>query len=279
MRSARFLLFILVPSLFLLPGAGALEDDFVEPVSLRQVRSGSLLLKTSQPGLFLPAPGLSTDVSLQVTGLVARARVRQRFENPTAQWVEGVYAFPLPEDAAVDQLRMVAGERVIEGEIHERAEAKKIYEQAKREGKKASLLEQERPNLFTTSVANLGPGETIEVEIEYQQELRYDHGRFQLRFPMVVAPRYIPGGASPVARGEAGIDPAAPALDFSGHGWAAPSRQVPDARRITPHAAETGGKILNPVELELTLDAGLPLASTALPTACSCRSRRAVGIW
>ena len=85
------------------------------------------------------------------------------------------------------------GNRVIVGEIEERVKAKKIYEEAKKAGKKASLLEQERPNIFTTSVANIGPGEVVSITIEYQEDLRYSQGEFSLRFPMVVGPRYIPG--------------------------------------------------------------------------------------
>src|SRR5207344_3065346 len=103
----------------------------------------------------------------EVAGIVARTRVTQRFRNPTAEWREGVYVFPLPDKAAVDQLRMQVGERIIEGQIRERGAAKATYEAAKREGKKASLVEQERPNLFTTSVAHLGPGEEVVVTIEF----------------------------------------------------------------------------------------------------------------
>ena len=162
------------------------------PVRLVEATEG-LLLATEVDGVYLPAPGLETEVSVRVSGLVARTRVRQRFHNPTGAWVEGVYLFPLPTGAAVDELRMVVGERVIEGRIRERREAAAEYERAKRSGRRASLVEQERPNLFTTSVANLGPEETVEVVLSYQEELRYDAGRFELRFPMVAAPRYVPG--------------------------------------------------------------------------------------
>ena len=89
--------------------------------------------------------------------------------------LEGVYVFPLPEDSAVDQLRMYIDDRVIEGQIHEKKEAKKIYEKAKKEGKSASLVEQQRPNIFTTSVANIAPGGTIIVAIEYQQAVLIDN--------------------------------------------------------------------------------------------------------
>ncbi len=261
--------------------AAVAEGDLGEPISLHEVAGGSLLFRTVQNGAFLPAPVLETEVALRVTGLVARAQVRQRFQNPTDRWLEGVYAFPLPETAAVDGLQMVIGDRVVEGEIHERQAAKKVYEAAKREGKKASLVEQERPNIFTTSVANIGPGETIDVVIEYQQEVGYDLGRFHLRFPMVIGKRYVPGAGLPGADLPGSVhaeDPVAtPAEDgdgspaggtvvpasFGGLGWAAATDQVPDAARITPPVA-AGAQ--NPVYLQVDLDPGLPLARIASPS-------------
>src|SRR5207253_1025696 len=158
-----------------------------------RITEGTLFWRTAEQSALVPAPKLKTDVRIVVTGIVARASVRQEFSNPSAAWAEGIYVFPLPEDAAVDHLRMQVGDRVIEGIIQERSTAKAQYEQAKQEGKRASLVEQERPNVFTTSVANIAPGAAIAVEIEYQQTVRYDAGQFRLRFPMVVGPRYIPG--------------------------------------------------------------------------------------
>ncbi|HEY7922146.1 MAG TPA: marine proteobacterial sortase target protein, partial [Vicinamibacteria bacterium] len=177
----------------------------------------------------------------------SRARVTQRFRNPTAQWREGVYVFPLPDKAAVDRLRMQVGERVIEGLIQERSAAKATFDAAKREGRKASLVEQERPNLFTTSVANLGPGETLVVEIEFQQTLSFDEGEVRLRFPLVVGPRYIPGQ---------GTDE----KPF-GLGWALDTDLVPDASRITPPLVRAGEPLRNPVSIEVELDPGFPLQS------------------
>ena len=143
-----------------------------------------------------PAPLLDTDVEIRVTGMVVRAVVRQHFTNPSAEWAEGVYVFPLPEDAAVDRLRMTVGDRVLEGVVRERAAARAAYAQARQEGRRATMVEQERPNIFTTSVANIPPGAAVGIEIEYQQAVRYESGRFALRFPMVVGPRYIPGAPS-----------------------------------------------------------------------------------
>src|SRR5881296_3539083 len=128
-----------------------------------RITEGTLFWRTAEQSALVPAPTLKTDVRIVVTGIVARASVRQEFSNPSHAWAEGIYVFPLPEDAAVDHLRMKVGDRLIEGVIQERAAAKAQYEQAKHEGRRASLVEQERPNVFTTSVANIAPGAAITV--------------------------------------------------------------------------------------------------------------------
>ncbi len=177
-----------------------------------EVTGGTLLVRMAD-GSVVPAPLQATDVELRVTGLVARARVVQRFANPVDAWLEGVYVFPLPERAAVDHMDLRVGSRVIEGQIQEKAKARRTYAKARREGRKASLLEQDRPNLFTTSVANIGPGEVVEVAIEYQETLRYDAGSFRLRLPLVAAPRFEPAvadaGTPAAAQGGAAAVPAA----------------------------------------------------------------------
>ena len=213
------------------------------------VNRGSLLFKNQ--GYFSQAPTLNTDVTIDITGMIARATVKQYFKNPDADWKEGIYVFPLPEDAAVDHMRLKIGLRTIEGQIKEKQEARKTYEKARKEGKKASLLEQERPNIFTTSVTNIGPNEEIIIEIEYQQTVRYDAGTFRLRFPMVVAPRYIPGNT--VIEG------------FAGTGWAINTDQVPDASRITPHVLHPDSGKINPVSLKISLDAGFTLPRIESP--------------
>ena len=200
------------------------------------------------------APQVRTDVSIHVTGVVARVRVRQRFHNPADAWVEGGYVFPLPENAAVDRLRMRYAERLIEGEIQEQQQARATYERARADGQGATLLDQQRANVFTISVANIPPGDMVQVEIEYQQRLRWLDGEFSLRFPTVVGPRYIPG--SPLVTESAG---------FAGHGWAADTDQVPDASQITPPVVAGVGDSLNPVTIDVDLNAGLALGDISSP--------------
>ncbi|MGB5079916.1 MAG: VIT domain-containing protein, partial [Burkholderiales bacterium] len=230
--------------------AGEARGTEIVPMKAAEAQQGTLLLERA-PGETFAAPLLRTEVAIKVSGMVARARVRQSFRNPFTDWLEGVYVFPLPENAAVDHLRMKVGERSVEGEIRERGQAKRNYEQAKRGGRRAALLEQERPNLFTSSVANIGPNDEIVVEIEYQQTLRYDTGRFSLRFPMAVGPRYLPGFL-PVA-GEPGT------------GWGRNTSEVPDAARITPPVLRPSQGPVNPVSIRVELDAGVPLADIDSP--------------
>lgn len=209
---------------------------------------GLMLVHESQDSAPVPAPLVATDVAIAVSGTIARTTVTQHFKNPGDAWVEGIYVFPLPERAAVDRLRMRVGDRFIEGRIEEREAARQRYETAKTQGRKASLVEQERPNVFTTNVANIGPGDTVSVRIEYQETVRLDEGRFHLRFPMVVGPRYNPE-PSPLAALNEGraTDP------------------VPDRARITPPVLppESGRK--NAVAITIRLDAGFPLGLIEAP--------------
>ena len=150
-----------------------------------------------------PSPLVFTDVRMSVTGMIARVTVEQRFVNPTDEWREGVYVFPLPEKAAVDHLRMKVGERVIEGMIKERGEARRTYDDAKSEGRKATLAragaaehvhDQRRQHRPATRRSS-SPSST-------RKTLRYDDGTFRLRFPMAITPRYVPG--EPTSLGDVG---------------------------------------------------------------------------
>ena len=165
------------------------EEKYDKTADPHQSQHGSVWL-LSDNGVYIEALQMQTDVDYEITGAIVRAKVKQQFKNNSSLWAEGIYVFPLPEKAAVDHFRMVIGDRIIEGQVKERVTAKKIYERAKSEGKKASLIEQQRPNVFTTSLANIAPGEVITVEFEFQQVLEYKDDSYRLRFPMVVGPRY-----------------------------------------------------------------------------------------
>ena len=229
-----------------------LAASYVRPNNMNM---GGLLLPSKEPGQYVEAPRLSTDVEILVNGPIARVSVTQRFENPADGWVEGIYVFPLPEDSAVDTLKMRVGDRLIEGVIKPREEARQIYEQAKSEGKKAALLEQQRDNIFTNAVANIGPGDVVIVNIEYQQTVRQDNGLFSLRFPMVVAPRYSP-------------QPIVQMVDFSNNGNSGFGvvDPVPDRNEIAaPILDPRENAAINPVTLTVKLAAGFPIGSVDSP--------------
>jgi Ca-activated chloride channel homolog len=215
--------------------------------SLSDVRAGTLLLRDGEQ--YVEAPRVATDMDITVSGPTSRARVTQIFDNPTKNWVEAVYVNPLPDGGAVDTLKMVIGDRIVIGDIKERVEAKAIYEDAKRSGRKATLIEQERPNIFTNSVANIGPGERVVVQIEYQEPVHRSGNTSSLRVPLVVAPRYNPA-------------PIVQTVDFSASGgWGrATADPVPDRNRITAPVLDPRVEPpTNPVAITVHLNAGFPL--------------------
>jgi hypothetical protein len=134
-----------------------------------------------------------TDVDARISGRFARVTLVQRFTNPYPTKIEAVYTFPMSHRGAVDRMTMTIGDRVVIGEVKERGEARRVYESARASGYVASLLEQERPNIFTQSVANIEPGANVIVEISYVEPVEIENGAHRFIFPMVVAPRYIPG--------------------------------------------------------------------------------------
>jgi Ca-activated chloride channel homolog len=140
-----------------------------------------------------------TEVKVKIAGNISRVEVSQQFENPFTEPLEAIYVFPLPDEAGVDDMEIKIGDRIIKADIKRREEAQAIYDRAKQEGRTAGLLEQERDNIFTQSLANIKPGEKIEVTIRYTDSLKFKGGDYEFIFPMVVGPRYIPG--TPLPRG------------------------------------------------------------------------------
>ena len=247
--------------------ARAMSGDAGEAgeVALASLSSGQLLFAGEQPGHYTPAILLDSKVRFDISGMVATVEVEQSFRNDSGRALEGVYGFPLPDDAAVRHMEMIIGERRIVGKIREKAEAQEIYRKAKAAGKKASLVEQQRPNLFTNRVANINAGETVVVRLEYVQQLAFDNGEFSLRFPTTMTPRYMPGRSIAPPAGEE----APPALAVNPYlGWAEPTDQVPDADAISPLQYPQEGdehRPLNPLEVTVRLDMGMPLARVDAP--------------
>ncbi len=235
----------------LLVSFGTSWSATTEQASLLQpgdARSGSLLLKDGDA--ITEAVRLGIDVDITVSGPTLRARITQVFRNPTQDWVEATYVYPLATGGAVDTLKMVVGDRIIVGDIKERQQARVIYEEARRAGQRAALTEQERPNIFTNSVANIGPGETVLVQIEYQEPVHQSGNEYSLRLPLVVGPRYNPA-------------PIVQSVDFrkDGSGWGATtSDPVADRDRISPPVLDPAKAApVNPTSITVRLNAGFAL--------------------
>ncbi|EDM79808.1 von Willebrand factor, type A [Plesiocystis pacifica SIR-1] len=201
-----------------------------------------------QGGKLLALPLQGTSFDTVVVGTIAETEVVQTFANPFDEPIEAVYLFPLHEDAAVDDYALTLGERTIRGEMKTREDAQQTYEDAKKAGKAAGLLEQERPNIFTQRVANIPPGQTIEVSMHVVQPLEQEDGRYELVLPTVVGPRFIPG--TPLAQHR---QPA----PGENTGIAPNTDEVPDASRITAPVVPEGFTTCAHVEASVVIDTGL----------------------
>ena len=200
--------------------------------------------KDGKPAGFVPLR--HTTVKTEISGFVARTEVTQEFENTLTNPVEAIYVFPLPHDGAVDGMTMKVGDREIQAVIKERDEARKIYDAARNAGHTAALLDQERPNIFTQSVANIPPNSKVEVTLYVLELLKYEGGTYEFSFPTVVGPRYIPGTA----------------VNSPDRGTMADTTQVLDASKISPpvagvHTADEHAG--HDISFDVTLKAGVPI--------------------
>ncbi len=154
---------------------------------------GRLDARDAEGNLLGPCALKHTDVTVDVSGFLTRVTLTQKYHNPHRDKIEALYTFPLSERSAVDRMTMTVGNRVIEGQVKEKGEARRIYEQAKAEGRIASLLEQQRPNIFTQTIANIEPGAEIDITISYVETTKQVGGVFEFDFPTTITPRFIPG--------------------------------------------------------------------------------------
>ena len=159
-----------------------------------EVGTGSMIARIPGENVAIPMPLQHTAVEAHIETYLSTVDVRQEFSNPFSEKIEAVYLFPLPEKAAVSEFVMQIGERKIRGILRDKEEAKRIYEQARRQGYRASLLVQKRPNVFEQKVANIEPGKSIDIKIRYFHTLTYRDGWYSFVFPTVVGPRYNPVG-------------------------------------------------------------------------------------
>jgi Ca-activated chloride channel family protein len=237
-RSYLFLLLLIPLSLFVI----IIKSSERAAVAQTGETSGALIVLDPTGKTKRQCPLKHTDVKAEISGFLSRVNVTQEFENPFKEKIEAVYTFPLPQDAAVDDMTMTVGDRTIRGKILPREEAQAVYDAARSSGRTASLLDQERPNIFTQSVANILPGDQIKITISYVETLKYEDGAYEFVFPMVVGPRYIPGEQQ---------------ISKRGNGFAPDTDQVPDASRITPRMPPPGLRSGHDISLDVQIDAGL----------------------
>jgi Ca-activated chloride channel family protein len=203
-----------------------------------------MLLRKTEQGL-IPLPVVEIGVELDVAGVMLRGTVTQTFANPTPDVIEAVYVFPLPDRAAVDAMEIRIGNRRLVAVVKEKEEAKATYEQARQEGRKAGLLDQRRPNLFTASVANINPGETVAVRLEYVEEISWQDSAFSLVFPLTWTPRYRP---------------VPPAGDGAG------TRPVPVDDSSDAPFTSAAGPLAPQATIAVRIEAGLPLLLIESPS-------------
>jgi Ca-activated chloride channel family protein len=234
--------------LFVFSASGPLRAEYSpkQPsINLDDVESGQLLMRAGDE--LSSAILLSTDIKVSVAGSSSRTIVSQRFINTGETWAEGVYVFPIGQNAAVDTLKLRIGDRFIEGQIKEKQQAKVIYKEAKAEGKKTALIEQQKPNLFTNKIANIGPGEIVVVQIEFQSKLLPKDGSWELRVPLVSAPRFD-------------IDAIEEKIEFGNSGFSDQSMNTDYNENIDVKVLEET-ELFNPVEISIDLNTGFELNS------------------
>ena len=271
MQQQHWIITLLSVLTILSMSSGTTFSETLQPITSmeQEVTQGALRVEVDEE--IVECPLKHTDVKANISGFIARVTVTQTFHNPYDEKIEAVYVFPLPHTAAIDDMTMTVGERRIVGLIKRRAEAQAIYQEAIKQGKTASLLEQERPNIFTQSVGNIQPNDEVRIEISYVDVLDYDMGTHEFHFPMVVGPRYIPGTPTTkmpelpdelegkVGELEGTLDGVRDGADPSGTGVAPDTDRVPDASRITPPVLKPGYRTAHDISLSVSLDAGVPI--------------------
>ncbi|MBH0026385.1 marine proteobacterial sortase target protein [Pseudoalteromonas sp. SWN29] len=194
---------------------------------------------------------LKSDANMTLTGLINHVVVTQTYQNENPFAVNARYVFPLPDESAVHAMTMHIGERIIKGQIDKKVEAEKKYEEAKKAGKQAALVRQQRANMFITNVANIGPGEQVIIELEYQEIIDYSSGTFAIRFPTTITPRYhaISGEVEQSNIEKTAFNPAPT-------GWLSP---VYSTQNITQDSTQNDNAPSSQFSLNIDIDVGLEL--------------------
>lgn len=259
------------------------QDIINEDIPFDKISTGSLYFKRGEH--YLAALTQQSDYQVKVNGLLASVNFTQTFQNSSDDFLEAVYVFPLIDDASVSSMLMEIGERRIVGKIKEKQRAQQLYTKAKKQGKKVSLVSQQRPNLFTTQLANIAPGETIKISLSYVQSVTLNDDIFALRIPLTLTPRYIPTVRKSevstktsvieltenhnITNTGLAVEPVKipQTTQINSSGWAVNNARVPDASEITPFQTRLDPK-MDPltnsqqlVSISVNVNSGLQLAN------------------
>ena len=239
----------------LLNGIGSGQLLFTSSSSHSVDKSSSNNKQENVSGNYQAALLLNSSASFEINGLIANVTLTQSFINQSDHKVNGIYAFPLPDRAAVNHLHIQIGDRIIKGKIMEKAQAKKVFEQAMQSGRKASLMQQHRPNLFTNNIVNIAAHEQITITIKYFQHIDYIDGKFSLRFPMKITPRYQVQSRENKSN----------AQDFDIEHQQAQKKLI-DKSNIFPAILSAESKHQSNIHLAIKLNAGVDLVDISSPS-------------
>ena len=228
------------------PGSGSLMTSYRDPSDAGAVERD------------VPVPLKHTDVRASIAGPISSVRVTQQFANPYSSKIEAVYVFPLPDDAAVNDFVMTIGSRSIRGVIREREQAEQMYTQARAQGYHASIMTQERSNIFTQRVANIEPGEQIDVAITYFSTLSYRDSSYEFVFPMVIGPRFNPPSTCAGGRNGTATGTGIGAVPINAYGASGQGTEVQYLRPTERNGTD--------ISLSVDLDAGVAIEAIESPS-------------
>ena len=206
-----------------------------------QAESPYFFVQGAQPGVEA-LPLKSTDVRVDISGVIADVVVTQRYKNEGTVPIEAKYLFPGSTRAAVNGLNVRIADRLITAQIREKQQARIEYDQARKEGKTAALLEQHRPNVFQMNVANILPGDDVLVELRYNELLVPTDGRYQFVYPTVVGPRYAGTASNAPSETTSGSTPA--------HAQAFPAQPVLREGEVSPSAFNLKVNLASPIGIQ-----------------------------
>ena len=215
-------------------------------LKIEEIKAGTLVRKISGTNDYEIIPQIETDIMIDIQGMVSNTILEQKFINKSDKAIEAMYVFPLNHKAAIHDMYFIVDNRIVRSQIEEKKEAKKKYTQAKKDGKRTSLLNQERPNMFTQSIANIMPNDSIIVRVKYVEELSYKNKEFELRLPLAITPRYT-------------MEDSSTELKIKTGNLKKISSKIEDSKNIKPPFIPSNIPSARGTSIEINLDAGFSI--------------------